>query len=116
MGENTVTDRRTGIKISSNGSAAGNHFLEVFYRCQQEQQEKEETWIAKLRADGVKAAHPDDGWVDRKCKTVHFAYPQFNDGAGVGDRVALGTENEYRIVTLTGEAGLALRRWAYKNG
>jgi hypothetical protein len=115
MAKSSLTDRRSGITVSSNGSAAGNHFLGVFAQCQREMEEEETVWIAKLRAEGVKAAHPDDGWVDRKGNTVHFAYPQFNDGAGVGDRIALGNAEEYRIVTLTGQAGSVLfNRWTFK--
>lgn len=55
-----------------------------------EGERKEKEWIAALRAQGVKAAHPNDGWVDREKKEVFFCYPQFNDGAKEGDIVALG--------------------------
>lgn len=47
-------------------------------------------WIAELRAKGVKAAHPDDGWVDREASVLTLVYPQFNDGVSPGDLVALG--------------------------
>jgi hypothetical protein len=62
---------------------------------------KEDKWIEALRADGVKAAHPDDGWVDREADSVYFAYARFNDGASVGDRIALGCADRWRIVTVT---------------
>lgn len=62
----------------------------------------EDAWIARLRRHGVKAAHPDDGWVDRASNSLQFVYPQFNDGARVGDIVALGWPDRYRIVMLTG--------------
>lgn len=68
----------------------------------------QEAWIAELRAQGVKAAHPDDGWVDRKNNTLKFVYPQFNDGAEAGDLVALGwppgslSSSKHRIVRLKG--------------
>ena len=75
---------------------------------------KEDAWIAQLRSDGVKAAHPDDGWVDREKNTIHFAYPQFNDGVNIGDRIALGWPDKWRIVTVTGSAdGILLERWAF---
>lgn len=62
----------------------------------------EQRWIADLRANGVKAAHPDDAWVDRKANSFQFAYPQFNDGAGIDDRVALGWHyGKARIVRVT---------------
>jgi hypothetical protein len=61
----------------------------------------ERAWIADLRQRGVKAAHPDDGWVDRTHSTLFLCYPQFNDGVGVGDIVALGTPGRTRYVKLT---------------
>ncbi len=64
-----------------------------------ESEEKE--WIKKLRADGIKASHPDDGWVDRDVNKVFLSYPQFNDGIQIGDRIALGWSWEYRIVRVT---------------
>lgn len=58
--------------------------------------------VAELRASGIKAAHPDDGWVNRERNTVHFAYPAFNDGVSVGDLIALGRPwSGYRIVRCT---------------
>ncbi|MEL6237035.1 MAG: hypothetical protein AAFO57_00200 [Pseudomonadota bacterium] len=62
----------------------------------------EDAWIAKLRADGVKAAHPDDYWVDRKTNVLQLVYPHFNDGVKVGCTVALGSPTGYRLVKLTG--------------
>ncbi len=67
---------------------------------------EQDDWIAALRADGVKAAHPDDGWVNRKDNFVQFVYPQFNDGAKAGDLVALGCPQwtskhpQHRVVRL----------------
>lgn len=57
---------------------------------------------ARLRATGVKAEHPDDGWVDRERNSVQFCYPRFNDGVDVGDLIALGWPwSGYRIVRCT---------------
>lgn len=67
-----------------------------------------EAWISALRAAGVKAAHPGDGWVNRKDNEVQFVFPHFNDGATVGDLVALGwpqggdSKPRHRIVRLVG--------------
>ncbi len=77
------------------------------------------TWVAALREQGVKAAHPDDGWVDRDRNEVHLAYPDFNDGLGVGDLLALGwPSGETRIVRITGkrtpEIGLGMTYWAFE--
>lgn len=75
-------------------------------------------WVSELRKSGFKAAHPNDGWVDREKKELHFAYPHFNDGAGVGDLVMLGwaTGNKYlRPVRLTGrrESMSGLVWWSF---
>lgn len=78
-------------------------------------------WIAALRAAGVKAAHPDDGWVDRECNTVFFCYPQFDDGVAVGDLIALGwpqwgsRKPQHRIVRVIGKTvGPFQQRWAFE--
>lgn len=55
-------------------------------------------WIMNLREQGVKASHPDDGWVDREKNTVFFCYPQFNDYPKIGDTIALGWDWKYRLV------------------
>ena len=72
-----------------------------------EQVREEEAWIVHLRAHGIKAAHPNDGWVKRDRKEVHFAYPFFNDGCGVGDLVMLGwpdksAQKSLRLVRIIG--------------
>lgn len=83
-----------------------------------EQQQSE--WIAALRDAGVKAAHPDDGWVDRERNTVFFCYPQFDDGVAVGDLIALGwpqwnsKKPQHRIVRVTGLTGQFQQRWAFE--
>ena len=64
-----------------------------------------DAWIARLRAEGYRAAHPNDGWVNRQRSRITFCYPQFNDGAGVGDLVMLGWPNDARSlrpIRLTG--------------
>lgn len=65
----------------------------------------EARWIADLRARGVKAAHPNDGWVHRDENKIHLCYPQFNDGVAVGDLMALGWPRwpeKTRIVRIVG--------------
>lgn len=71
----------------------------------------ERKWIAMLRSKGIKAAHPDDGWVSRKGQRDHMGrmgdnsvalcYPQFNDGIKSGDFIALGWPEKFRIVRAT---------------
>ena len=79
---------------------------------------EEALWIERLRADGIKAAHPDDGWIDRDEDSVFFSYPQFNDGVRVGDRIALGSPRKYRVVEVVGqkEAGFIPMgpRWLFR--
>ena len=60
-------------------------------------------WIRFLRQIGVKAAHPDDGWVNRDNNSVFFCYPQFNDKPKAGDLICLGShyEKDNRIVRVT---------------
>lgn len=84
-----------------------------------EQQQAE--WIAALRDAGVKAAHPDDGWVDRVENTVYFCYPQFDDGVGIGDLIALGwpqwrsKKPKHRIVRVIGRTcGQFQQRWSFE--
>lgn len=54
-------------------------------------EEAKRQWVTELRAQGFKAAHPNDGHVDRERFTLVLQYPQFNDGAGPGDLVMLGS-------------------------
>jgi len=67
-----------------------------------EYEKGKENAIQKLRNEGVKAAHPDDGWVDREKNYVILTYPQFNDGVDVEDVIALGWHSDgFRKVTVT---------------
>lgn len=80
-------------------------------------------WIAYLRGQGFKAAHPNDGWVNRSVNSLQFVYPHFNDGAKAGDKVMLGWpgkqagETEYpRAVVLTGlKTGLFTTAWNFED-
>lgn len=96
-------------------SGSNSHFLSLWAQTCTDAQHKLDDWISALRESGFKASHPDDGWVDRKRNTVHFAYPQFDDGVEVGDRIALGNPDKYRTVTITGKTdGPFLERWAFR--
>lgn len=98
----------------SNGSAAGDEFQRNWVRICMEAANEERDWIARLRAEGVKAAHPDDGWVDREANSVHFAYPQFDDGVEVGGLIALGWPDRHRLVRVTGRTDrLFSQRWLF---
>jgi len=82
---------------------------------------EQNSWITALRAAGVKAAHPDDGWVNREHNTVFFCYPQFDDGVEIGDLIALGwpqwgsKKPRHRIVRVIGKtAGRFQQQWAFE--
>lgn len=91
----------------SNGSEVGHEFLTRWQDSCIEAQRHEDKWIEMLRKDGIKAAHPDDGWVNRQDNKVVLCYPQFNDGVSIGDRICLGWHDKWRIVTITSiEQGL----------
>lgn len=59
-------------------------------------------WIAQLRREGVKAAHPEDGWIDRRMSVLQLVNAEYDDGVRVGDVVALGSSEDYRLVEITG--------------
>jgi hypothetical protein len=62
----------------------------------------EAKWVAMLKEKGYKAAHPDDGWVNRVANEVRFVYPQFKYKLQPGDLVALGNSDRFRTVIITG--------------
>lgn len=63
-----------------------------------DQKSKYNKWAEKLKAEGVKMAHPDDGWVDRKEDKVHPCYPEFKHNPQIGDLIVLGNPDKYRFV------------------
>lgn len=80
----------------------GGHW-EAFQEALDQFDQKHQEWIDRLRSEGFKAAHPNDGWVDRKNNELQMAYPHFNDGMGVGDKVMLGWHDQgHRPVKITG--------------
>ena len=76
-------------------------FVALWNRICDKSQLEQDEWIAHLRSAGVKASHPNDGWVDRDNFTLNLVYPDFDDGVDVGDLVALGRPNDYYIVKIT---------------
>lgn len=75
--------------------------VELWKKIGDDMRTEEQKWIADLRSIGIKAAHPDDGWIERKKSEHHdfvqFCYPQFDDGVAVGDKIALGWPDRYRV-------------------
>ena len=92
-------------------------FVKLWHEICEEADTKERNWINELRAKGFKAAHPNDGWIDRENNTLYFAYPQFNDGAKVGDLVMLGWPSDkpekLRPVRLIGTTVTLLRLFKF---
>lgn len=85
-------------------------------RMAQDKSPEKELWINKLRSSGVKAAHPDDGWVNREYDFVSLCYPAFNDGLKAGDLVALGDQSSYRLVRILSceRTKLGIDRWFFE--
>ena len=80
-------------------------FVARWHQICDEQDADQRKWVDRLRATGFKAAHPNDGWVNRQDNEVHFAYPHFNAGAAIGDLVMLGwpwDKKSWRPVRLIG--------------
>lgn len=92
--EHTFPD---GVKVGDYGDGS---FLESMKNIYKKSAEDYECWVSWLREYGVKAAHPDDGWHNREEKYIHFAYPRFDDGVEIGDLIAMGDPENFRIVKI----------------
>ncbi len=83
--------------------------------CRKQELDKQE-WIEQLRKEGFKAAHPNDGWVDREENSITLVYPQFNDGVKIGDKIMLGWPNgNLRPVRIIGETGMLSKRLLFED-
>lgn len=83
-----------------------------------DQQKRHDEWVEYLRGNGIAAAHPDDGWVDRENNTIQFAYPGFGrNNIKIGALVALGNYKKYRIVKIIEEEELlgGFKRWKFES-
>ena len=78
---------------SSDGSFSVNeeslYLLPIFEENSRKRREIENKRISYFRSINIKAAHPDDGWVDRENNTVILEYPIFQDEISVGDKIVL---------------------------
>lgn len=112
-----VSDRTSDLKSLASGDS---EHVALWHRVCNEVASEEQQWIANLRSIGIKAAHPDDGWVARNSSQHHdfvtFQYPQFNDGPKVGDLIALGGPDRYRVRKVLGvrEVGLLNKTAQYQ--
>lgn len=69
-------------------------FVSVFLGIVENSEASNKAWVESLRKQWFKAAHPNDGWVDRTHNSFQLVYPHFNDGVCVGDKVMLGWHSE----------------------
>lgn len=79
-------------------------FVADWVRIVSEGERSEREWVKELIAQGFKAAHPNDGWVDRKNNSFQLVYPQFRLDVTVGSLVMLGWHSwpkEQRPVVVT---------------
>lgn len=87
------------MSLDSGGTLQTNNyaFIEHMQNYEISARKKLSKWIDELREKGYKAAHPNDGWVDREKKEIHFLYPQFNDGVKIGSKVMLGWDDNSHL-------------------
>lgn len=88
-----INNNKSDISVSGDAG-----FVSLFKKVEADHNRRTELWIGHLVDYGVKAAHPDDGWVDRENNEVSFAYPYFNLRPSVGDTIVLGDCSKCRIV------------------
>lgn len=81
----TIIDNRTGISISGT-----NDDMDIFTAILQKSYSDEAAYISILREQGFKAAHPNDGWANKKPNIIYLRYPIFNDGLNIGDKLMIG--------------------------
>jgi len=65
-------------------------FVALWNTVVKESEASKANWVSALRKSGFKAAHPNDGWVDRQNNKLKLVYPHFDDGVEVGSLVMLG--------------------------
>lgn len=91
--------------ISNDGLCQSNNIemIQSWNNFWEEQKIKEQYYIEKLRANGISAWHPNDGWVNREDKYFKLVYPYFNDGVNIGSKVMLsfGDKDCERLVVVT---------------
>ncbi len=78
-------------------SSHSDKFVNFYNNICSDRKVKLNEFIKKLKALNIKANHPDDGWHERKDRYFQFSYPRFNDGVNIGDMVALGDYEKFRV-------------------
>jgi len=82
--------------LSGGATIQSNDFgvIENAINFERKYEHDEKEWVEMLRRNGFKAAHPNDGWVNREENKVQLVYPQFDDGLKVGDKMMLGWHSD----------------------
>lgn len=88
--------------ISEDGLAKSNdiNLVNIWNEITKERERKRRDFIIQLKKQGIKALHPNDGWVDRENNIINFCYPDFIQELRVGDKIALGDYENYSIKTI----------------
>jgi len=90
----------TGARIGVTEKSAP--FVEIWKNVTRSYDEKKATCEKELiELWGVKAIHPNDGWIDRKNeKIIALCYPSYKakQRLKIGDRVALGWHTDYYLI------------------
>lgn len=96
-GDLSYTDPDTGIVCSGDAE-----FVSAFAAISRASYARRDEWVQQLRQEGVRAIHPDDGWVDRKQNSVHFCYPRLLLlPIQPGDIIVLGSPDRFRRCRIT---------------
>lgn len=94
---------KSGVLVRSNGSIDGDSFVGLFASISIENEKKDAEWIQFLIDTGVKAAHPNNGWVDREKKIIRLVDPYFKCMLFPGDIIAIGDRDDYKLVKILWE-------------
>ncbi len=122
MNSQSVEERRVNDNSKIRACVSGkSDFVNRWLDICDKSHNRETKWIALLRYWGFKAAHPNDGWIDREDKNIFFSYPQFFDNLQVGDMVMLGWASDepkkWRPVRVIKKMDwfMSSHKWAFKD-
>ena len=76
-------------------------------------------WAARLREDGIEAAHPDGIWVNWPERLLVMFSPYFVDSTRAGTKVAIGNPDFWRVVRLgrvTEQYSLGFVQYEFREG
>lgn len=86
----------------SNGSPGAEAFLREFQQSREKSRAVLVRWIEYLRAQGIDAACPDDGWVNHADDTIQPVNCYFRMvNMHVGSRIAIGQPSYWQSATIT---------------